>query len=204
MRQVTAPGTRGSHPDRRPHRTLGVDVDPTLGERFRSRDEAALEEVVACFGPELRAYLRRHVGPDDAEDVLQQTLLDAWRGAERYDPEQRFAGWLFTIAHRRAIDALRSRRRAVVDIDTLRDLVGEDGRELLERYAVAAELRATMRRLPAHERRVLELAYWEDLTQAQIAERLAVPVGTVKARASRGTRRLGGLLRAAYVPPEGA
>jgi RNA polymerase sigma-70 factor (ECF subfamily) len=144
------------------------------------------------------------VGRDDAEDVLQQTMVDAWRGAERYDPAQRLGGWLFTIAHRRAIDLLRSRRGAVVDIDLLRDLVGDDGRELLERYAVAAELRATLRRLPAHERRVLELAYWEDLTQAEIAARLAVPIGTVKARASRGTRRLGGLLRATYPSREGA
>ena len=170
--------------------------DRALGERFRSREEAALEETYRRFGPRLLSYLRRHVGRDDAEDVLQQTLVDAWRSAERYDPAQRFTGWLFTIAHRRAIDALRARRGVAVDLGALPHLVGDDGREQAERSAVAAEVRATLDRLPAHERRVLELAYWEDLTQAEIAARLEVPIGTVKARAWRGTRRLGGLLRA--------
>jgi RNA polymerase sigma-70 factor (ECF subfamily) len=181
-----------------------VEVDPRLGDRFRRREEAALEEVVRRLGPALLAYLRRYVSRDEAEDVLQQTLLDAWRRADRYDPGQRFTGWLFTIAHRRAVDVLRSRRPTVVDVDALRDLAGDDGRETLERYAVAAEVRATLDRLPAHERRVLQLAYWEDLTQAEIAARLAVPVGTVKARASRGTRRLGVLLRAAYAAEHGS
>ncbi|MGN6780138.1 MAG: RNA polymerase sigma factor [Marmoricola sp.] len=181
-----------------------MEVDPGLGDRFQRREEAALEEVVRRLGPALLAYLRRYVGRDEAEDVLQQTLVDAWRWADRYDPAQRFTGWLFTIAHRRAVDILRARRPAVVDIDALRDLAGDDGREAAERYAVAAEVRATLDRLPAHERRVLELAYWEDLTQAEIAARLAVPLGTVKARASRGTRRLGVLLRRTYASERGA
>lgn len=172
-----------------------MEVDPGLGDRFQRREEAALEEVVRRHGPALLTYLRRYVSRDEAEDVLQQTLVDAWRWADRYDPNQRFTGWLFTIAYRRAVDVLRSRRPTAVDIDALPDLVGDDGRETAERYAVAAEVRATLDRLPAHERRVLELAYWEDLTQAEIAARLAVPLGTVKARASRGTRRLGVLLR---------
>jgi RNA polymerase sigma-70 factor (ECF subfamily) len=180
-----------------------VEVEPGLGERFRSREEAALEETYRRLGPALQSYLRRYVGRDDAEDVLQQTLVDAWRGADRYDPAQRFTGWLFTIARRRAVDTLRARRAATVDVEALRDLVGEDGRELFERYAVAAEVRATLDRLPAHERRVLELAYWEELTQAEIAARLEVPIGTVKARAARGTRRLGRLLRAAYASQPG-
>ena len=181
-----------------------MEVDPRLGDRFRRREEAALEEVVRRLGPALLTYLRRYVSRDEAEDVLQQTLLDAWRSAERYDPAQRFTGWLFTIAHRRAVDALRSRRPTGVDIDAVRELVGADGREAFERYAVAAEVRATLDRLPAHERRVLELAYWDELTQPEIAARLAVPLGTVKARAARGTRRLGALLRSTYAAERGA
>ena len=54
--------------------------------------------------------LRRLVGRDEAEDVLQRTFLDLWRHADRYDPAQSFSGWLFTIAHRRAVDHLRGRR----------------------------------------------------------------------------------------------
>jgi RNA polymerase sigma-70 factor (ECF subfamily) len=170
-----------------------VDVD-ALGARLRGGDESALEDCYAQFGPTVLAYLRRHVGADDAEDVLQRTFLDVWRGARRYDPMQPLAGWVFTIARRRAIDTLRSRRPNVVSVDVLRDLMGEDGREVAERFAWAADLRAAMSRLPDVQRQALELAYFEDRTQRDIARLLDVPLGTVKARMARGTRALGELL----------
>ena len=75
-------------------------------------------------------------------DVLQRTFLDVWRSAEPTTPTQRFSSWLFMIAHRRAVDSLRSRRHPVVDVEAVADLVGEDGRETAERYADAAEVRA--------------------------------------------------------------
>ncbi len=168
----------------------------SLGSRLAHRDERAWERAYELYAPSLLAYLRRYVGPDEAEDVLQRTFLDVWRGARRYDPDQRFTAWLFTIAHRRAVDTLRARRGHVTDVETLRDLLGEDGRETIERYAEAAEVQAVLRRLPEHERVVLELAYFADLTQVEIARKLAVPLGTVKARAARGTRRMGDLMRA--------
>ena len=78
----------------------------------------------------------------------------------------------------------------------MRELVGEDGRETVERYADAAEVRAGLEQLPDHEREVLLLAYFAGLSQREIAARLAVPLGTVKARAARGTRRLRVLIAA--------
>lgn len=172
-----------------------MDGGQSIGARLARRDELALEDAYSTYGPGLLAYLRRYVGPDEAEDVLQKTFLDAWKGAGRYEPGQRFSAWLFTIAHRRAVDSLRQRRHPVVDVETVRDLVGEDGRETMQRFADAAEVRAALVRLPEHEREVLELAYYADLTQREIAARLEVPLGTVKARAARGTRHLGDLLR---------
>lgn len=167
-----------------------MDRGQALGERLAQRDERALEDAYAVYGASLLSYLRRYVGPDEAEDVLQRTFLDAWRSAGRFRSGERFSSWLFTIAHRRAVDTLRARRHAVVDVESMRDLVGEDGREVVERYADAAEVRAGLEQLPAHEREVLLLAYFAGLTQREIAERLDVPLGTIKARAARGTRRL--------------
>ena len=172
-----------------------MDTDQALGVRLARRDESALEDAYAVYGPSLLIYLRRFVGPDEAEDVLQRTFLDVWRSAERYDPRQRFSSWLFTIAHHRAVDTIRKRRDNVVDVETARGLMGEDGRETAQRYADAAEVRAALGRLPDHERRVLELAYYADLTQREIATRLDVPIGTVKARASRGTHHLADIIR---------
>lgn len=167
-----------------------------IGIRLADHDETALEDAYAAYAPAVLAYVSKYVGRDEAEDVLQRTFLDAWRHAGRYDPRQRFTGWLFTIAHRRAVDTLRSRRTQVVDVETIRDLTGEDGRETVERFADAADVRAAVGKLPDHERVVIEMAYFEDLTQQEIATRLELPLGTVKARASRGTRRLATLMRA--------
>jgi RNA polymerase sigma factor (sigma-70 family) len=177
------------------------DLDPAAGQaigmRLARREERALEDAYAAYAPTVLSYVSRYVGRDEAEDVLQRTFLDAWRHAGRYDPRQRFTGWLFTIAHRRAVDTLRGRRHQVVDVDSLRELTGEDGREMVNRFADAADVRGAVAQLPDHERTVVEMTYFEDLSQREIAERLDVPLGTVKARASRGTRRLGEIIRAA-------
>lgn len=174
-----------------------MDSGQSIGVRLARRDESALEDAYATYAPSVLSYLRRYVGADEAEDVLQRTFLDVWRHAGRYDPAQRFTGWLFTIAHRRAIDTLRTQRHAVVDVDALRGLVGEDGRDTVDRYADAADVREALSRLPEHERETLRLAYFEDLTQAEIAARTDVPLGTVKARSSRGLRHLAALMRPA-------
>ncbi len=165
-----------------------------IGVRLARGDESALEDAYAAYSRSLLSFLRRYVGADEAEDVLQRTFLDVWRSAHRYDPKQRFTTWLFMLAHRRAVDTLRAHRHQVVDVDLLRDLVGEDGRETVDRYADAADVRSAVGRLPEHEREVIELAYFGDLTQREIASALDVPLGTVKARAARGTRRLGRLV----------
>ena len=174
-----------------------MEAGQALGERLARHDERALEEAYATYGASLLAYLRRYVGPDEAEDVMQRTFLDAWRSASRFRSGERFSGWLFTIAHRRAVDTLRARKHAVVDVDAMRELVGEDGRETVQRYADAAEVRAALQALPDHEREVLLLAYFEGLSQREIAARMDVPLGTVKARAARGTHRLRGLVSGA-------
>jgi RNA polymerase sigma-70 factor (ECF subfamily) len=98
------------------------------------------------------------------------------------------------IARKRAIDQLRRRHANVVPIEELRDIAGDDGRELAERYARANQVRGALERLSREQREVLTLAYFGDLTQTEIAERLGVPLGTVKARTFRGLRRLADIL----------
>lgn len=171
-----------------------VEAEDQLGHRLAAGEESALEEAYALLGSSVLTYLRRYVGPDDAQDVLQTTFVDVWRHSARYDPSLSLAGWVFTIARRRAIDALRQRRSAVVGLDALRDLVGDDGREVAERFAWAVDVRAAMAGLPDAQREALELAYFADRTQADIARLLQIPLGTVKARMARGTKALRELL----------
>ncbi|GAB3589211.1 sigma-70 family RNA polymerase sigma factor [Angustibacter peucedani] len=171
-----------------------MEDDHQLALALSRGDPSALERCYARFGPVVLAYLRRLVGPDDAEDVLQRTFLDVWRAADRFDASGSLSGWLFTIARRRAIDDLRRRRPAVVAVETIRDLVGDDGEQLADRFAWAADVRSALQRLPDAQRVTLELAYFEDCTQAEIARRMDVPLGTVKARMARGSRALAQLL----------
>ncbi len=172
-----------------------MDTGEAIGMRLARKDESALEDAYATYSVSLLNYLTRYVGRDEAEDVMQRTFLDVWRYAGRYDPKQRFSGWLFTIAHRRAVDALRTRRHPVIDVEAVRELMGEDGRETVDRFADAADVRAAVAVLPDHERQVIELAYFAELSQREIAAQLDVPIGTVKARAARGTRRLGEIMQ---------
>ena len=165
-----------------------------IGLRLAQREQSAMDDAYAAFAPSVLSYVTRLVGPTDAEDVVQRTFLDAWRFAPSYDPDRRFSGWLFTIARHKAIDTLRARRLVTVDLELAGDVIGEDGRETSQRIADAAELRAAMAGLPLQERRVLELVHFEQLTQQEVSDRLGVPLGTVKARSSRGARRLRRLL----------
>ena len=165
-----------------------------LGARLAAGEEGAINECYSALGPMVLGYLRRFVSRDEAEDVLQRVFYEVWRNRDRYDPTRSLEAWVLGIARKRAIDQLRRRHANVVPIEELRDIAGDDGRELAERYARANEVRGALERLPREQREVLALAYFGDLTQTEIAERLGVPLGTVKARTFRGLRRLADII----------
>jgi RNA polymerase sigma factor (sigma-70 family) len=169
----------------------------SLGARLAAGEDGAIDECYAALGPMVLGYLRRFVARDEAEDVLQRVFYEVWRNQDRYDPSRSLEAWVLGIARKRAIDQLRRRHANVVPIEELRDLAGDDGRELAERFARAREVRGALERLPKEQREVLTLAYFGELTQREIAERLSVPLGTVKARAFRGLRRIADILGAA-------
>ena len=165
-----------------------------LGARLAAGEEGAINECYSALGPMVLGYLRRFVSRDEAEDVLQRVFYEVWRNRDRYDPTRSLEAWVLGIARKRAIDQLRRRHAHVVPIEELRDIAGDDGRDLAERYARASEVRGALERLPREQREVLTLAYFGDLTQTEIADRLGVPLGTVKARTFRGLRRLADLI----------
>ena len=163
---------------------------PDLIARLRAGDERALEECYRRHGPLVRSYVGRFVPRDDCEDIVQQTFFELWRSRSRLDPARSVVAFTLGIARNRAIDQLRRRKNVVVDVSQLRDLVGEDGEVFVERLAWAADVRRGLDSLVNEQREALELAYFEDLTQREIADRLGIPIGTVKARMSRGMHHL--------------
>ena len=152
--------------------------------------QEAIGEIYVALGSTVRSYLQHYVGHDDADDILQQVFYEVWRHNTRYDPSRSLTAWVLGIARKRAIDHLRRQRHLAVALPDLEGVAGEDGRELAERYARAQEVRAALTRLPNEQREVLVLAYFGRFTQSEIATHLDVPLGTVKARAFRGLRRL--------------
>lgn len=132
-----------------------------------------------------------------AEDAVQEAFLSVWRSAARFVPERaRARTWLLTLVHRRAVDLVR--REDVRRAETLDEVeppadesVEETAWLRFERQRVQGALKA----LPDQQRELIELAYYGGFTQSQLADRLGVPLGTVKSRMFTGLSRLGELLR---------
>ena len=178
-----------------PDERVGVETALSeIGSRLNRGEPEALEDAYRTLGPLVMSYLSRYVPEPDIEDVMQRVFFEVWRAHERYDPGRSLRGWVLGIARKRAIDHLRKRRDIVVPLDSMREIQGDDGREIAERLAWADEVRAALHLLPDLQREVIELAYFDSYTQTEIAKDLDIPLGTVKTRTARGLQRLAGLL----------
>lgn len=173
---------------------VGADRIRELGVRLAGAHEDALGDCYAELGPILRRYLRGRVPDADIDDVIQVVFVEVWRFRGRFDPSRSLEAWVLTIARRRAIDHLRSRRRDTVPLEDALSMAGPDGRDIASQVERSRDMQVALARLPDPQREAIEMAYYADLTQREIAERLDVPLGTIKARTARGLRRLGALI----------
>jgi RNA polymerase sigma-70 factor (ECF subfamily) len=128
----------------------------------------------------------------EAEDIVQDVFAQAWRQASRYDPARATVlGWLLNLARSRSIDRLRARRarpEPTADDTALRDLPDSlvPADEQLAWAGQASQLRLAIDSLTVLQRTAIELAFYEGLTHAEVAERLELPLGTVKTRIRQG------------------
>ena len=170
--------------------TIG-DVDRAMLEQFREGDALAVKAIYEEYGGPVFALSMSVLHDRDlAADATQQTFLKAWRASATYDPEREFKPWIYAIARRTAIDIYRKRRR-IVPSDEVDGAVSSPG---LEVTWEVFEVRAALDKLPDAERVVMHLSHLEGLTHSEIAERLGIPLGTVKSRSHRAHQRLAVLL----------
>jgi RNA polymerase sigma-70 factor (ECF subfamily) len=148
--------------------------------------EQALAELYDRFGGVAYGVALRILrDPALAQDAVQDGFLAAWRTAAAFDPGRGNAStWLLTLVHRRAVDLVRreERRRADVLDESTPVASGDSTDEAAEVRAERRAVQAALRQLPRDQREALELAYYGGLSQSQLAERLGIPLGTVKSR----------------------
>jgi RNA polymerase sigma-70 factor (ECF subfamily) len=168
--------------------------DQALLERIAGRDAQALADLYDRYAPAGLALAARILGDrSEAEDVLQVVFTRVWQEAGRYDPAKGSpASWLLSWVRNGAIDRLRRRdalRRAALHSAGPAP-AGPDDHAHLDSPVEREKVARAMADLPADQRQVIELAYFEGLSQTQIAQRLGEPLGTVKTRMRLGMNKL--------------
>jgi RNA polymerase sigma-70 factor, ECF subfamily len=178
--------TRNSQLQAVPHGTAEADI--SVVQRLAAGDRDAVAELYDRHAARIMGLAIRIVrNSSDAEDIVQEVFSQAWRTAPNYQPARgTVAGWLLMMARTRAIDRLRSRQARrdsgdAPDLDGLPADVAPVSEQLIASQQ-AARVREAMVTLPVEQRTALELAYFEGLTQTEIAERTQTPLGTVKTR----------------------
>lgn len=153
----------------------------------QARDRSAFRDLFDHFAPRIRAFLiQRRVVPAAADDLTQDVMLAIWRRASSFDPARAAAStWIYTIARNQHIDQYRKLQRAsrIDETDpSLQPVPPPAADDLCEQADAADSVGTALEQLSADQRQVVELAFTEGLTHSEIAERLELPLGTVKSR----------------------
>jgi RNA polymerase sigma-70 factor (ECF subfamily) len=173
----------------------GRETDTDLLLRVADRDREAFELLYARYvRPVFGLALRRLRDRQRAEDAVQETFAAVWRSAQSYRPERGPAApWLYTVARNAIVDRQRAKTDVPAEVpDTASAEPGPADRA--ETSFVAWRVHRALEELPEKEREVLELAYWSELSQSEVAEYLHIPLGTVKTRTRSALARLADLL----------
>jgi RNA polymerase sigma-70 factor, ECF subfamily len=190
--------------------SAATEIDPTVQEdmiliqRIAQKDSASFQTFYRKYsGLVFTAIANVLNDHHDAEDVMQEVLVQIWNKAHLYEPRKgKPLTWITTMARNRAIDKIRSKqRRSRLNDDFESESRTEqpefeessaDQCEVLERNRI---VRSAVAKLTDDQKEAIELAYFSGLTQAEVADKLNEPLGTVKARIRRGVTRLEALVK---------
>ena len=172
-------------------------IDELCSRRGRERVAAAMDELYAYSERVVRASIARLPdGRRTAEDVVEETFWQAWRKASSYEPSRgAVSTWLLTIGRRRALDRLRAksrRKEESTQSGVLADIASpaSDPLQMVESSERRSNVLTALRELPAEQREVLELGYFQGLSQSEIADTTGQPLGTVKTRMRLAMQKL--------------
>lgn len=171
-----------------------ADVSALLVQVASHQDKAAFAQLFTYFAPRVKSYVFK-LGSNEAmaEELAQQTMLQVWRKATLFDPSKAAAStWIFRIARNLRLDHLRKERH--FDYDDYDLTVIEDERpsavDHVEQNQYAALVQKAMAHLPPEQLEIVRLSFYDGLSHGDIAERLAMPLGTVKSRIRLAFKRI--------------
>lgn len=174
----------------------GAGEDTSLINRIAAGDQGALGELYERYVRILLGMAYRILGSrEEAEEVVADVFCQVWRTAGSYDPIRGGVdSWLFLITRSRSLDRWRALQRKAQALTTAQQLAKlqtpTDPHGALFIQEQQGQIRQVLEKLPIEQRQVIELAYFSDWTQEQIAEHLQIPLGTVKSRLRLGLAKL--------------
>jgi RNA polymerase sigma-70 factor, ECF subfamily len=176
--------------------------DHQLIERLKGGDQAALRALMARHQLRVFRFIVRFVRNEAvAEELTNEVFLDVWRNAKSYEGRSKPTTWLLSIAHNRAISALRKRREESWDDDKAGQIADTDDDP--EVAAQKADKGAAMRRcldgLSAEHKEIIDLVYYHEMSIAEVSEIVGIPEATVKTRMFYARKKLSDLLKAAGI-----
>ncbi len=172
-------------------------TDQQLIQNVLGGDTASYETLLARYRSQLyAATLQRCSDPQDAKDILQETIVKAYLNLDRYDPSYAFGQWIHTIARNLFIDYTRKKKSGSMlvnagdtrNVDAASDTLNPEERIISSQSH--SQLSELLEKLPPHYREMLELRFWSEYSYEEIAEKLGKPIGTVKTQIHRARERL--------------
>lgn len=175
-----------------------ADLAACLTKVGACKDVEAFEILFKHFGPKVRAFmLKRGSNRQSAEELMQETMMMIWNKASLFDPSKgSVSSWIFTIARNVRIDAFRKTNRPEFDPNDPAFVPDEvaPADEIYSAEQDAERLRKAIVKLPADQAELLKLSFYEEISHGMIAERLNLPLGTVKSRIRLAFSRLRDML----------
>lgn len=174
---------------------------PTIPELNRllldvanSRSRSAFAELFAHFAPRVKGFIMRSgMSEEMAEEIMQETMVTVWTKAAQFDAARAGAStWIFTIARNKRIDVLRRVSRPEPDPEDpmFQPDPPQSGEEFTQSREDQVRVRAALEQLPPEQVEIVRLSFFDSLTHSEIAERLSLPLGTVKSRLRLSFRKI--------------
>jgi RNA polymerase sigma factor (sigma-70 family) len=173
--------------------------DLELHRRLSGGDQSAFDELYKRYSPPAYGLAYRLTGQQVlAQDVVHDAFMALWRAPEAYDPARgAFRTFFLSLVHHRAVDTVRREERLRKRQERASNLEPTHDEDVAEDVVAEAflgdrrrEVRAALQTLPPEQKQVLELAYFQGMTQVQIAEQVGIPIGTVKTRTLAAMKKL--------------